>query len=53
METTVAEAIAIYCANCDRVVYLGEDDTSVCPVCATPLIATEEEDGGSEAGPQL
>jgi hypothetical protein len=47
METTVADAIAIYCPNCDRVVYLGEDDTSVCPVCATPLITTQEDDGGS------
>jgi RNA polymerase subunit RPABC4/transcription elongation factor Spt4 len=47
MEITVPDAIAVYCVNCDRVVYLGEDDTSVCPVCATPLIVTEDEDGGS------
>lgn len=39
----MADAIAAYCPNCDRVVYLGEDDTSVCPVCSTPLIVTQGE----------
>ena len=38
----MTDAMAAYCPNCDRVVYLGEDDTSVCPVCSTPLIATED-----------
>jgi RNA polymerase subunit RPABC4/transcription elongation factor Spt4 len=41
-------AITAYCRICERTVYIGEDDTSVCPVCSTPLIETtdnEEPDG--------
>ena len=41
----MGKAITAYCPNCDRVVYLGEDDTTVCPVCSTPLIPTKETEG--------
>jgi hypothetical protein len=30
-----------FCQTCGRTVYLGEDDTPSCPVCSSPLVATE------------
>jgi RNA polymerase subunit RPABC4/transcription elongation factor Spt4 len=32
-------AIKAFCTSCQREVYLGHDDTTVCPVCSSPLIA--------------
>jgi hypothetical protein len=36
----VGMAIKAFCPACQREVYLGHDDTTVCPVCSSPLIAT-------------
>ncbi|HEX2057221.1 MAG TPA: hypothetical protein VHI71_02535 [Actinomycetota bacterium] len=32
-----------FCTVCQRTVYVGEDDTQVCPVCSTPLLPAHEE----------
>jgi hypothetical protein len=34
-----------FCPGCQRTVYLGEGATMSCPVCASPLVATEPETG--------
>jgi RNA polymerase subunit RPABC4/transcription elongation factor Spt4 len=33
-------AIKAFCPSCQRYVYLEQDDTAVCPVCSSPLIAS-------------
>jgi hypothetical protein len=35
-----AVTLTAYCATCERTVYVGEDDTPICPVCSAPLLAT-------------
>jgi DNA-directed RNA polymerase subunit RPC12/RpoP len=30
-----------FCQTCGRTVYLGEDDARACPVCSSPLVASE------------
>ncbi|MCA1709562.1 MAG: hypothetical protein LC808_42310, partial [Actinobacteria bacterium] len=34
-----------FCPSCQRIVYLGGDDAMSCPVCASPLVATQPETG--------
>ena len=34
-----------FCPGCQRTVYLGDGDAMSCPVCASPLVATEPETG--------
>jgi hypothetical protein len=36
----VGMAIKAFCPSCQRDVYLGHDDTTVCPVCSSSLIET-------------
>jgi RNA polymerase subunit RPABC4/transcription elongation factor Spt4 len=33
------------CTNCDRIVYVAEDDTPICPVCSTPLLSAVKDIG--------
>jgi RNA polymerase subunit RPABC4/transcription elongation factor Spt4 len=33
-------AIKAFCPSCQRYVYLEQDDSAVCPVCSSPLIAS-------------
>jgi hypothetical protein len=40
--------ITSFCSTCQRDVYITEDDTPVCPVCSTPLIATVEKEAETE-----
>jgi hypothetical protein len=46
-------ALTTFCTTCQRTVYIAEDDTNVCPVCSSPLLATVEvgEEGNDEGGP--
>jgi rRNA maturation endonuclease Nob1 len=38
------------CPNCNRKVYLGDEDTPICPVCSGPLTpAVNDLDDGKEA----
>ena len=41
-------ALTTFCATCRRTVYIEEDDTSVCPVCSSPLLATVEDLPGAD-----
>lgn len=44
-------ALTTFCPTCQRTVYIEEDDTSVCPVCSSPLLQTVESDS-EEVGEQ-
>jgi predicted amidophosphoribosyltransferase len=35
-------ALTSFCSVCRRTVYLNEADTTVCPVCSSPLLETVE-----------
>jgi DNA-directed RNA polymerase subunit RPC12/RpoP len=43
-----AVTLTAYCATCERTVYVGEDDTAVCPVCSGSLLAKVD---GEESKP--
>jgi CheY-like chemotaxis protein len=42
-----------FCATCRRTVYLGEQDTLICPVCAAPILGTIDEAGPSSDEAQV
>ncbi|HVM35706.1 MAG TPA: hypothetical protein VM784_10215 [Actinomycetota bacterium] len=41
-------AFSAFCQTCKRTVYIEEGDTPVCPVCASPLVATIEAPGDED-----
>jgi Zn finger protein HypA/HybF involved in hydrogenase expression len=43
--------LSAFCTTCQRNVYVEEGDTSVCPVCSSPLLETiEAQEDREEAG---
>ncbi len=35
-------AVQAFCTTCQRMVYIEEGETAVCPVCSSPLIEATE-----------
>jgi hypothetical protein len=44
-------ALKAFCTTCQRVVYVDDDKTPICPVCSSPLLQTTEPDEEDEASP--
>ena len=37
-----AMAVEAFCTTCQRMVYIEEGETAVCPVCSSPLLESTE-----------
>lgn len=37
--------VSSFCPSCQRTVYVGDEDTLSCPVCASPLLVAQPENG--------
>ena len=42
-------AAQAFCTTCQRMVYIEEGETAVCPVCSSPLVESVESEVANEA----
>jgi DNA-directed RNA polymerase subunit RPC12/RpoP len=46
-----AMAAQAFCTTCQRMVYIEEGETAVCPVCSSPLLESTQSSDDDEAQP--
>ena len=41
-------AVEAFCTTCQRMVYIEEGETAVCPVCSSPLLESTQSAGDDD-----